>query len=336
MDLMHQWTIPKKDLEIGRELRSLHDYKAHFGRWQQTDVEIRVFEDHQVQNGKSSSSKQADGPSVPEFGNRGFPSRYDKKEACFPVESFQNLPKSMQIEVQVMAATRHPNVVMLLGVCLEGPYLITELCSKGTLADLLSKARAQSSLPAHLKWISRLKMAWEISKGIAAACICGIPFVVHADLRTANILVNSSWHCKVSEFGRSHRAGDVAKPYCYEAANNHHVAPEVQGGGEVTLSPTHLPFGVMLLELNNPPAHQRRQFKLVQRSGPHDVRVRDLMGKVEASLGESVRHMREYSDLAIRCTAMDPFSRPSFEVIVAELKTLLYDTAKILENTPCK
>eukprot|EP00884_Botryococcus_braunii_P013509 jgi/Botrbrau1/22159/Bobra.0206s0082.1 len=140
-----------------------------------------------------------------------------------------------------------------------------------------------------------------------------------------------SWHCKVSEFGKSHREGNVANSHCCEATDKHHVAPEVQAGGEVSMKSDAFSFGVMLMELITvlPP---RKALSLAQGSGPHDVRVRDLMGKVEALLGESVPHMREYLDLAVRCTAMAPFSRPNFEAIVGELKTLLYDTAKTRET----
>lgn len=80
------------------------------------------------------------------------------------LHSYTHLHKHGLAQVRVMAATRHPNVLMLLGVCLEWPCLVTELCSKGPLADILAKARSEPGRVTSMNWMQRLKMAWEIAK----------------------------------------------------------------------------------------------------------------------------------------------------------------------------
>jgi Protein tyrosine and serine/threonine kinase len=73
-----------------------------------------------------------------------------------------------------MRKTRHPNVLMLMGVCLERPCIVTELCPKGSLVEVLARAHRQPSMAAHMGWLRRLKMAWEISKVQGPSC-CAFP-----------------------------------------------------------------------------------------------------------------------------------------------------------------
>ena len=40
-----------------------------------------------------------------------------------------------------MAGLRHPNIVMFLGACSEPPCMVTEYCARGSLLDILMRAR---------------------------------------------------------------------------------------------------------------------------------------------------------------------------------------------------
>ena len=58
----------------------------------------------------------------------------------------------------MMAAMRHPNVVMYLGVCLEPPAVLTEFCARGSLNDVLKKALTKPDLAGQLDWSRRYAM----------------------------------------------------------------------------------------------------------------------------------------------------------------------------------
>eukprot|EP00884_Botryococcus_braunii_P007090 jgi/Botrbrau1/16382/Bobra.85_2s0006.1 len=318
--------IPKDDLEIIKQIRPACNYVVYLGRWQHTDVSVRIFQHREAHLGQSPVLGNANMLSLSGPGDKMCAP--GGQLACLLEEACHKTPTFMQNQVQVMAATRHPNVVMLLGVCLEGPYLITELCSKGTLADLLSKARSQPSMPLHMKWIGRLKMAWEISKGVLHLHKRQ-PVIVHGNLRTANVLVNSSWHCKVSDFGCGLRDGNGSQGQ--EASDNLNGAAEVRHGAEALMKSDTFAFGLILMELLTlmPP---EKAASLLQAIGQQGGGVDILMVTVAELIGEKVPYMREYLDLTVRCTATDPGSRPSFELIVAELRSLLYDTDKPPES----
>lgn len=40
-----------------------------------------------------------------------------------------------------MAVLRHPNIVMFLGACYNPPCMVTEYCARGSLLDILCRAR---------------------------------------------------------------------------------------------------------------------------------------------------------------------------------------------------
>ena len=58
----------------------------------------------------------------------------------------------------LLAALRHPNVVQFMGVSAMPPAMITEYCSRGSLADVLHAATRSSARAAQLTWARRLNL----------------------------------------------------------------------------------------------------------------------------------------------------------------------------------
>jgi hypothetical protein len=67
-----------------------------------------------------------------------------------------------------MAALRHPNVVMFMGLCLEPPCIVTEFCARGSLYDVLKKARGTPAFAQQLDWSRRISMALDAAKVLSA------------------------------------------------------------------------------------------------------------------------------------------------------------------------
>ena len=68
------------------------------------------------------------------------------------------------LQVNIMAALRHPNIVLFMGVCLDPPCVVSEWCARGSLYDVLSKARKNANLAPQLDWTRRLNMALDAAK----------------------------------------------------------------------------------------------------------------------------------------------------------------------------
>ena len=75
------------------------------------------------------------------------------------VQPLQLGHRAALLQVNIMAALRHPNIVLFMGVCLDPPCVVSEWCARGSLYDVLSKARKSAKLAPQLDWTRRLNMA---------------------------------------------------------------------------------------------------------------------------------------------------------------------------------
>ncbi len=63
-----------------------------------------------------------------------------------------------------MAAIRHPNVVMFMGLCLNPVCVVTEFCARGSLSDVMRKAATSAIFAQLLDWPKRISMALDAAK----------------------------------------------------------------------------------------------------------------------------------------------------------------------------
>ena len=87
-------------------------------------------------------------------------------------------------EMQILSQTRHPNLILLMGVCIDQPHLciISELVPNCSLFQALHKAQKPLSLEA------RLKIVVQIAQGLVYLHT-NEPPIIHRDLKPENCLV---------------------------------------------------------------------------------------------------------------------------------------------------
>ncbi|OJW71116.1 MAG: hypothetical protein BGO68_04700 [Candidatus Amoebophilus sp. 36-38] len=98
-----------------------------------------------------------------------------------------------QKEAIIMANHRHNNIVAFLGYCPEENALIMEYMPGGSLASLLKSTKEVS-------WQERYQIALDVAEGMSYLHDCGI---VHCDLKSDNVLLDSNKRAKVTDFGIS-------------------------------------------------------------------------------------------------------------------------------------
>lgn len=99
-------------------------------------------------------------------------------------------------EAMVMVGLRHPNIVLFMGVCLEPPDLciVTEYMPRGSLYDVLHDPT--------------IKLPFNVIRNMAMHVVKGLQFIhsagmIHRDLKSPNLLVDSNWTIKIADFGLS-------------------------------------------------------------------------------------------------------------------------------------
>lgn len=105
--------------------------------------------------------------------------------------------RDFEMELEILCKIRHVNIVNLLGYCAEmgERLLVYEYMSHGTLSDHIHGGLSP------LNWSLRLKIAMQIAKGIEYLHKELLPPIVHKDLKSSNILLDSEWGARVSDFG---------------------------------------------------------------------------------------------------------------------------------------
>ncbi|KAL3741648.1 hypothetical protein ACJRO7_017157 [Eucalyptus globulus] len=154
--------------------------------------------------------------------------------------------KEFATEVMTISRLRHRNLVQLIGWCHEKKelLLIYEFMSNGSLDSHLFNERS------FLPWENRYK----IVQGIASALLylheeweqC----VIHRDIKSSNIMLNSDFNAKIGDFGLA-RLVDHTKGLqtTVLAGTMGYMAPECVYTGKASKESDVYSFGVVLLEI---------------------------------------------------------------------------------------
>ncbi|KAG8634229.1 serine/threonine-protein kinase PBL34 isoform X2 [Manihot esculenta] len=235
--------------------------------------------------------------------------------------------KEWLAEVNFLGNLLHPNLVKLIGYCIEDDQrlLVYEFMPRGSLENHLFRR----SLP--LPWSIRMKIALGAAKGLAFLHEEAERSVIYRDFKTSNILLDAEYNAKLSDFGlakdgpesgKTHVSTRVMGTYGY-------AAPEYVMTGHLSSKSDVYSFGVVLLEMltgrrsmdkNRP----NGEHNLVEWARPHfgDRRrfYRLLDPRLEGHF--SIKGAQKAIQLAAQCLSRDPKARPRMSEVVETLKPL--------------
>ncbi|KMS96616.1 hypothetical protein BVRB_8g201460 [Beta vulgaris subsp. vulgaris] len=127
----------------------------------------------------------------------------DEREVA--VKKLENIGQGEEefwAEVSTFGRINHMNLARIWGFCSEGKHrlLVYEYVENGSLDNHLFLSANKTAV---LKWETRFKIALGTAKGLAYLHHECLEWVIHCDVKPENILLDSDFEPKISDFGLS-------------------------------------------------------------------------------------------------------------------------------------
>jgi hypothetical protein len=159
---------------------------------------------------------------------------------------FARMVDDFKAEVEVLSRLRHPNIILYMGACLEHPNLciVTEYVQCGNLWEVLH--RSSRPIPEDAKW----RITVDMAKGLTYLHQMKPP-MLHRDLKSPNILLDSQYNAKLCDFGlarfkndmlNSSGTTDLCGTYGY-------MAPEVMSMKQYSAASDMYAYGTVVWEM---------------------------------------------------------------------------------------
>ncbi|KAE8718856.1 Receptor-like serine/threonine-protein kinase [Hibiscus syriacus] len=230
-------------------------------------------------------------------------------------------------EIIFLGQLRHPHLVKLIGYCYEDEnrLLVYEYLPRGSLENQLFR-RYSATLP----WSTRMKIALGAAKGLAFLHEADKP-VIYRDFKSSNILLDSDYNCKLSDFGLAKDGPEGGETHVTTRVmgTQGYAAPEYIMTGHLTTMSDVYSFGVVLLELltgkqsmdNTRPS---REQSLVEWARPllRDPKRLDRVIDPRLEGQFSNRGAQRVAALAYKCSSHHPKPRPTMGDVVEVLESV--------------
>ncbi|CAI5972126.1 unnamed protein product [Closterium sp. NIES-65] len=237
-------------------------------------------------------------------------SRVAIKFLLFPEASSEDelnrAKRGFRQEVSVWHKLNHPNVVQFLGAYINPPKwaIVTEFLDGGTVKGFLSRLGKRRL---SLKQIAA--MALDVARGMQYLHSNNI---IHRDLKSANLLLNSSGLVKVADFGLARTEAQEPGNMTAETGTIRWMAPEMIDHQPYTRKVDVYSYGIVLWEICTA-QWPFEGLSFVQLA--HAIVADNLRPPTKDCPSQITK-------LVTRCWDRDPEKRPDFDEIVAYLERI--------------
>ncbi|CAN1159121.1 MDIS1-interacting receptor like kinase 2 [Linum perenne] len=237
--------------------------------------------------------------------------------------------KSFTREVAALTELRHRNIVRMYGFCSRRSsysFLVYEYMEKGSLADLLRSDKAAAE---ELDWGKRFEVVRGIADALSYMHHEVSPPVIHRDVSSKNVLLDSDLVAHVSDFGTAKFLKPGSSNWTGFAGTYGYSAPELAYTMAVTEKSDVYSFGVTALEvlIGKHPAEfiTHLQSPAGRNQGIHPEDVADPRLQFPDSAAADDEDLRRKLTILLRigvsCVMTNPELRPSMRSVSQLLET---------------
>ncbi|XP_028552922.1 lysM domain receptor-like kinase 3 isoform X2 [Dendrobium catenatum] len=257
--------------------------------------------------------------------------------------------KEFIAEIKVLCKVHHSSLVELIGYAASTDelFLVYEYAQKGSLKNHLHDP--QCKVHTSLSWITRIQIALDAARGLEYIHEHTKNHYVHRDIKTSNILLDSAFRAKISDFGLAKllvRTSDREASTTKVVGTFGYLAPEYLHDGLATSKSDVYAFGVVLFELisgreaisktegTSTGKSQRRSLASIMlaalKKAPSSTSMASLKAYIDPSLKDLYPHDCVYkmAVLAKECVDEDPILRPDMKQVVISLSHILLSSVE--------
>ncbi|KAI3836313.1 hypothetical protein MKX03_037084 [Papaver bracteatum] len=190
-------------------------------------------------------------------------------------------------------------------------------------------------------WIKKLRFIKGTANALAYMHHDCIPAIVHGDISSNNILLDSEYDARVSDFGTARILKPDSSNWTSRAGTYGYVAPELAYTMKVTEKCDVYSFGVIILEVlmgRHPSeiitllSQSLLSFSSSSKAG-QNVRLRDILDQCIGAPPEVLQNeIMRIVKVGFSCLRGDPLTRPTMEKVSAELSSYSQSNASLLKS----
>ncbi|XP_010427398.1 PREDICTED: putative serine/threonine-protein kinase-like protein CCR3 isoform X1 [Camelina sativa] len=148
------------------------------------------------------------------------------------MKKLQEKETAFDSEIAFLSRLHHKHLVRLVGYCEEKEerLLVYDYMKNGALYDHLhDKNNVEKHSSLINSWKMRIKIALDAARGIEYLHNYAVPPIIHRDIKSSNILLDSNWVARVSDFGLSLMGPELGKDH----KHHHHQQRPMKAAGTV-------------------------------------------------------------------------------------------------------
>ncbi|PIN10653.1 Serine/threonine protein kinase [Handroanthus impetiginosus] len=239
------------------------------------------------------------------------------------------LEKEFHAEIQILGSVRHSNIVKLL-CCIssdDSKLLVYEYLDNQSLDRWLHRKKDFFlDSPVVLDWPVRLNIAIGAAQGLCYMHHDCTPPIIHRDVKSSNILLDSDFKAKIADFGLAKILKKKNEPNTMSAVAGSfgYIAPEYAYTTRVNEKIDVYSFGVVLLELvtGREPSDGSENTSLAEWAWKQYGQEKPVADFIDDEIKQScyLEDMETVFKLGLMCTSPLPTSRPSMKEVLQILQ----------------